>query len=126
MLARERARRERLAASVARRPHVAASQPAVLDLELRAEHMRDRELAGERLDLVARGRRHEGEGVATAAVRLHEPAGLGVDRGRDRAREDALGELLELLLGDVAQPRRRRRDESREADAAELEAEAVQ
>src|SRR5439155_416373 len=67
-----------------------------------------------------------GEGVATAAVGLTEPAGLGVDRGRDRAREDALGELLELLLGDVAQPRRRRRDESREADAAELEAEAVQ
>jgi len=55
-------------------------------------------------------------------VGLHERARLGVDRGRQRAGEDALRELLELLLGDVPQPGSRRGDEAREAEAPELEA----
>src|SRR5581483_4153679 len=115
LLARERARRERLAAAVARRPEVASGEASVLDLEPRAEDVRDLELARERLDLVAGRRRDERERVPAAAVRLHDGARLGVDRRRDRLREDALGELLELALRHVAEPGGGRGDEPRES-----------
>ena len=125
VLAGERPGRQRLPAAPARRPDVPPREPAVLHLELRAEDVRDAELPRQGLDLVAGGGRHEGEGVPAAAVGLHQRARLGVDHGGDRAREDALAELLELPLGDVAQPGCRRRDEPRETDAPELEADRV-
>jgi len=78
------------------------------------------------LDLVSGWRTTRGRGCARGRRwGLHQRARLGVDHGGDRAREDALAELLELPLGDVAQPGCRRRDEPREADAPELEADRV-
>src|SRR5205823_9428088 len=110
----ELTRRHRLPAAVDRGPEVASGEPPVLHLEPRAEDVRDAELARDRLDLVAGGRRDDGERVAATPVGLHERARLGVDRGRQRAREDALRELLELLLRDVAQPGGRGGDRSEE------------
>src|SRR5207248_4040615 len=103
-LAREVARGERLAAAVARRPEVAPGEPPVDDLQPGAHHVRDAELARQRLDLVARRGRYQRDRVPALSVGGDERARLGVDRTRDRAREDALGDLLELALGYVAQP----------------------
>src|SRR5207249_75768 len=114
-----------LPTAVARGPDVAAREPPVLHFEPRAQHVGDAELARQRLDLVPSRRRHQGQGVAAAPVGLHQGARLGVDRRRARAREDALRQLLELLLGHAAQPGRRRGDQRGEADAPELEAQTV-
>src|SRR5439155_171888 len=72
----ELTRRHRLTAAVDRGPEVAPGEPPVLHLEPRAEDVRDTELARDRLDLVAGGRRHDGERVAATPVGLHERARL--------------------------------------------------
>ena len=91
----------------------------MLHLEPRAEHVLDAELARQRLDLVARRRRDDREGVAALAVRAHERARLGEDPAREVLLEDGLADLLEHRLADAAVGRRRRREHPREAGPPE-------
>ncbi len=70
-------------------------------LESRAQHVRDAELARQRLDLVARRRRHDRERVPLALVGAHQRARLRVDLGREVLEEDALGHPRRTRLSRV-------------------------
>ena len=95
---RELARVRRLAVAVARGLQHRARERSVPHLETRAKHVRDTEVAGERIDLVAGRRGHDRYRVLSFDVRLHEGARLGVDVRRESLAKDPLGHRREFRL----------------------------
>src|SRR5262249_49461368 len=75
--AREPPDRLGLAATPEDRPLHPAGQRARDHLEFGAEHVVDAKVAGQGADLIAGGRRGDGDGVALLLVRAHQPARLG-------------------------------------------------
>src|SRR5712671_827867 len=76
---RERSGGEELALAVARRLDDATREATVLDLEPRAEDVRDAQVPRQRLGLIAGRGRDDGERVAFTLMRPHERARLGKD-----------------------------------------------
>ena len=98
----------------------------VFDLELRAEHVLDAEVAGERVHLVAGGRGDDRHGVALVLVRIHEGAGFRVDGRGQVLLVHLLADLLEDGLGEAAVGRGRGGQEAGEPDASQREAEGTE
>ena len=117
---RERLSVDQLSFAGARRRHDLARQGAVEHLEARAEDVADAELACDRVDLIRRRRRDDGERVSLAAVRVHQGARLGMDARRERVAKQLLAELHHLGLVQAGERACARGDEAREADRAEL------
>src|SRR5262245_26355245 len=121
---REAARSLQLALAVAQRWLDGAGEAAVAYLQPAAHHVLDAEVARERLDLVARGRRDDRHGVLAAAMRTHDRAGLGIDLRREAVGVETLADLLHRRLGFALQQSSGLGEELVEPELAELEAEA--
>ncbi len=118
----ETARRFQLSLAVAQRRRHGAGEPAVAHLEAAAQHVLDAQVAGDGLDLVARGRGDDREGVVAAAMRAHDGAGLGIDLRGDAVGVQALAHLQHRGLGLALQQGGGLGEQIGELQLAELEA----
>ena len=100
--------------------HLAGDEPVVVGLELVAQHVRDAQEPGHRLDLHGQRRRAQHDGVAAGHVRAHHGAHLGIDALLDVLDEQSLAEFVEVAERVAVQHASALADEVLELRAAEL------